>query len=228
MDTPTKEQIVQAIQPKGPALVLGLGSLLWKLASLVSNIDFILSLREGKVAVFFQFLLNWGWILLPVLALLWGLTSRDTRTTHGGMTFSVGVISFLFGALLVTYATQTDPQLITGWGNDPNASICNIAVDTSRLNGFADHWRIVGVCGVNDSTIDQMEDGRIAISTTFHITGGPVPISVPFSDALSQAAKSGKYNGMWYAILLIPEDEDMTRIKKLSEAKKDGGRIFHK
>src|SRR5712691_10327310 len=180
MDKITDSQ-KEKLADKSPALVLGLGALLWRLASWGSNIDFILSLREERVAVFFQFLLNWGWMILPILALLWGLVKRDTRTTYGGMTLSVGIVAFMFGALIVTYATQTPPQVVGGWGVDTNG--CTEMVDTSRLTGFASGYRFATVCGVVDPSIDKIDDGRI---TACHIDG-----DLPLFNACDRASVTG-------------------------------------
>jgi hypothetical protein len=127
---------LEKIEPKTPAGVLVLGSIAWRLLSWVSNIDFILSMREEKIAMLFQILLSWGWIVIIALGILWAIVSRDTRRTYGGMSLSVGVLAFMFGALIATYATQSVPQLLTAWGSDSNPIIDSqlpVALRTLRL-----------------------------------------------------------------------------------------------
>jgi hypothetical protein len=132
----------------------------------------------------------------------------------------------MFGVLVATYATQSVPAVITAWGDDPVNKNCYETIDTSRLVGFQANFRIATVCGVRDPSIDQMEDGRISISSTFRISGGPVDITIPYSDAFSQAVTSGKFKGIWHAVILVQSDEEMNRIKRLSDVLKDRGKVI--
>jgi hypothetical protein len=60
----------------------------------------------------------------------------------------------------------------------------------------------------------------------FRITGGQVAITDPFTDSLATTIKSGKYPTMWHSVLLLKKDQEMNRIKRLSDVLKDGGKVF--
>lgn len=81
------------------------------------------------------------------------------------------------------------------------------------------------VCRAADPTVDQMEDDKIAISKPFQITGGVITITVIYdpSSRIKQLVVPGAQT--WANVILLPKDEDGSRIRKLADVEKVGGQI---
>jgi hypothetical protein len=180
MEPRTKNAILD--NPKAPPIIFAVGSALWKLVAAWSNVDFILSVREEKFGLMFQFLLDYGWGILIGVGILWVLqvhkAPEDASRVHWGMVFSVGTLCFIFGVLATAYATGSIPQIIVMYGSD--GKNCTAEFDTSRLSSFRDKYNILLVCGLNDPTVDRFEDQRIALSSPFGISPAAVTITTPY------------------------------------------------
>jgi hypothetical protein len=218
--------------PKAPPTVLGVGSILWKATAELANVDFILSVREERLAMMFQFLLDYGWMLLVFACLVWLLQAHrrpEKERVHWGMVISFSILSFMVGILVSVYATGSLPNVVQSWSGDWNTQICNATIDTSRLIGFKNGYRMVLVCGASDPKVDPQEDNRIAVSSAFHITGAPVLVVAPFG-SLTEAVKqvppnTGQGFMLWHAVALIPKDSDPAAIKRISDVYRQGGRV---
>jgi hypothetical protein len=237
--------------PKAAPVVLAVGAGIWRFISYLSNIDFILSVREERIAVVLELLLDYGWILLIVAGVVWFLGAnkvpRDTSKVHWGMVTAVGIVAFMFGVLVSVAggAGGALPQIITQWGGDQQG--CNAQIDASRLGSFKSKYRVILICGISDSKIDSQEDTRIAVSSPFNIISAPSSLVIytplgPMSDAIksapqTQAIQNGQ-NGqpnqqviaqqitMWHSVALIPVDGDVSEIKRVSDVERHGGRII--
>jgi hypothetical protein len=101
------------------------------------------------------------------------------------------------------------------------------------LSGFEDDYRLVLLCGAGDPATDPQEDTRIAISSKFHINGGPLNIVAPFG-SLKEVWKSkpeppaGQAFAiqLWHTVALIPQDADPTTIKRASDIHRMNGRVL--
>jgi hypothetical protein len=238
MSEETKKDFIQKINfdsPKAAPAVLTVGAAIWKGIAELANVDFILSVREERLAMMFQFILDYGWLLLVVVGLIWILQahrSPDRERIHWGMVASVGILAFMTGILVSVYATGSLPNIMQQWSGDPMGQTCNAQVDTSRLIGFKNGYRLVLICGASDPKVDPQEDDRIAVSAAFHITGQPVAVLAPFGNLAefikqSPAPPPGQQTGfvLWHAVALIPKESDPASIKRVSDVYRQGGRI---
>jgi hypothetical protein len=170
-----------------PAVVLGVGSILWKLIDVVGRIDFILRVEDQTFAALFHAFVSYGWIILTVGSALWAyLAARNepvpdggTFKAIGGMVISVGTLAFLYGVLLAVHATGSIPNVVGAWGPTPTG--CQMLVNTTRLSTFNDGYYLVATCGLTDPSTDMLQQTGITISKPFTITPGGVSIFAPFS-----------------------------------------------
>ncbi len=207
--------------PKTPAAILGVGTAIWKIVSFFGNFDFVLSMREERLALIFESLLKWGWILLLLYAIYRYWKSPTNKSSiHWEMVAYVGILTFMFGVLLATWASGGVPTVIVGWGADTEG--CSAIVDTKRLVGFSDNYKVAIACLVEDPTTDKFEDDRLAVSNAFTITGGSISIQVPYQGTkMKGVPQLGQLTS--HTAFLFPKDEDVRSIKRLSEVKKYGG-----
>jgi hypothetical protein len=210
-----------------PAILLTIGNFVWKGFALWGNIDFILSLGEDKVTVILEAILNWGWaVLAGVGAVLWFARRKlpkSNRTEQWAMLAVVAALAFMFGTLVAAHQASSVTDLLKGWGITPSG--CGGVVDTARLAGFTKKYKFALACGMDDATIDRLEDARIAISSPFNIGGGDVTVEADFPQSVLQLLKPGETR-IWHALLIVPKTEDISRIKRLSDVVKDGGKVI--
>ena len=70
MDERAKARILIDTNVQVP-LVLTVGTGLWKLLSIWSDVDFLLSIREQKFALIFDLFTSSGWIIVLAIGLVW-------------------------------------------------------------------------------------------------------------------------------------------------------------
>jgi hypothetical protein len=130
---------------KASAILAG-GSILWKYFSYWEHIDFLLSIREEKFSVMFDFMQNAGWAVLLVIGIVWYLISLITSDADATVASawrliaSCSLVAFLFGVVVTIRASGSVPSVIGGWGG--NIGGCNAVMDTSRLMSFRKEYRI--------------------------------------------------------------------------------------
>lgn len=245
---------IQPIGPRGevaPATVL-LGNLVIRGLEWAEHVDFLLSVRDEKLATMLQFYRDFGWWVIGLGALLWlgyeykrQKSDKTARGSIGGLVASFSFVSFLLGGVIAVRATGTLPNIIVNYGGDGNNETCVADIDVSRLSGFAEDYRLILLCGMMDPSKDALDDTRIAISSPFHINaGGGVGIRgivAPLGN-LKEVLKSADIISkipvappgqtavlnfqMWHAVALIPKDVQSDSIKKASDIKQLGGRIL--
>ena len=149
----------------------------------------------------------------------------------------------VLGSLILSIAgfwtmyTKNQQQMIPRtmqWGAVPDASGhsvggCEVITDTSLIVSFADKYYVVLVCGITDPSVDQLEDTRIAVSKPFNILGGPQQIVNRFvnPDLIAQIKAAGSASvGVWQRVVLIPKEADPTKIQRLSDVPRFGGKLF--
>jgi len=238
----------------GPAIA-AIGSIVWKIISWASNVDFVLSLQSEKFGVIMQTFQDWGWILVLVGTVFWGLYEfKNTKNGEGaqervfitaGTLISCIGVAFIFGVLLTVSSAASVPSVIVAWGPGatPKGPACLTELDTSHLKRYEGKFEIVGICGVTDPTTDMYTDPMITISKPFTITGGNIQIVAPMSQEMVQkllptapatlsqnplpSSKSQLPNtNLWYRAALIPRNLDMTNVKSLTDIKNAGGKVF--
>jgi hypothetical protein len=214
--------------PKGAGIVLAIGSILWRLVAAWSNVDFILSIREERIAVILEAVLDWGWVVILIAAVIWAIAAPKDRTDKTsmswGMAITAGVLCFMGGILVTTGTASSMPAILNQWTTGPGGG-CGGVVDSTKLIGWKNKYRIILVCGVTDDRIDPRDNDKISLSKPFTITGQPISIAVDgggMQDAINQMPV-GASAFMWHTIALVPLDEDMSEIKRLSDITRHGG-----
>src|SRR5271165_6254672 len=161
------------------SLVLTVGSIVWKGISYWEHADFLLSIREEKFQMMFDFLDSAGWAILLAIGLGWLYWARliknrsDVEKRPGWkMVFSCAVVAFLFGVLIALRASGGVPAVVTTWGGSVNVGgvvQCNAIIDTSRLSSFKGKYKLVLICGMQDATVDILDNKEIMVSNSFEI-----------------------------------------------------------
>jgi hypothetical protein len=133
------------------------------------------------------------------------------------------LLSWLPYVLTSTHSATYQP-IVIGWGGSVDG--CAAQVQTSTIMKQASGYRLFLICHIADPTIDQMEDEKIAISKPFNITGRVVLMEIryPPSAPIREVAKEGSVTE--HKLVLLPKDEDGSRIRKLSDVAKVGGQVL--
>jgi hypothetical protein len=180
----------------GPT-VGGVGAIVWKIVSVVSNVDFVVSFQSERFGAIMQTFQDWGWIVAAVGCALWAWqkfrtpeadgTQEKALITPGALIAGIG-IAFLFGVMAAASSVASVPTVIQGWGPQmtPTGPACMMIMDTSRLKRFKDKFSIVGACGISDPTTDMYTDDEITISKPFTITGGAVTIEAKMNPQMAK------------------------------------------
>ncbi len=233
MSDESTKPVIDFNSPKAPPLILAVGSLLWRALAWWQGVDFILSIREEKVAMTLQLLLDWGWLVLAIIGVIWFLGAykipSDTTRVHWGTVTCVGILAFMTGTLVTVRAIGASPLVLLSYGGDAVNKTCNAVVDTSRLVGLREKDHVILLCGVSDPKQDPIEDDRISVSGPFTITGQATAISASYG-ALSSAIAGMPQNpnqgfALWHAVAVIPNDVNTAEIKRVSDVAKRGGKV---
>jgi hypothetical protein len=158
--------------PRTPGVALAIGSITWRIIGYWSNVDFILSVREERISMILEALLDWGWIALIICGAIWAFytpPSEDKTRVNVGLAIASGIICFMGGILITTQANSSLPNVLTGWA--VSTQNCAAQVNESKLIGFAKKYRIVLLCGIGNPRVDPFEDTLITLSSAFRITG---------------------------------------------------------
>lgn len=232
MSENSSEPKIDFNNPKAAPTILAIGALLWRGIAWWEDVDFVLSIREEKIAMTLELLLDWGWLVLAVVGIVWALSAhkspKDETKVHWGMVTAVGILAFMFGVLVTVHSLGSTPNVLAGWGGDTVSKNCNANIDESRLLGLKDKYRLILICGVSDPQQDPLEDERIAISRPFTIIGQSAGIVAPFG-GMETALKTMQPNqnfGMWHTVAVIPKDLNVSEIKRVSDIPKRGGKIL--
>ena len=188
-------------------LTLLVGDIAVRLLSYAEHLDFLLSVRDQKLATMLQFFRDSGWLIIAVASGIWlayeyrrRRADESARGSVGALIFSASLVAFLVGVMLAVSAMGSLPMIIQSYAGDPNAETCNATVNTSKLVGFQDDYRVVLICGVSDPATDPQEDSRRAISSKFHINGGLLTMVAPF----------GKLKDVWKNLVPPPAPPGQT------------------
>lgn len=215
-------------------LTLLIGDIASKILSYAEHLDFLLSIRDAKFASMFQIFTEYAWWIIALCAGAWALyewRQRKETTSTGALVFSSSFVAFLFGVIITVKATGSLPEIMQMYTADAVNGTCSAGVDTSRLEGFKDDYRVILICGVGDPTIDAQEDERISISSAFHITGTTIAITGKLGKMVDVwkdlHPPAGQMVGVqvWHSIALIPKESDPTTIKRVSDVTRLGGRF---
>lgn len=220
-------------------LTLLIGDVLSKILSYAEHLDFLLSIRDAKFATMFAVFTDYAWWIIALCAGVWAIYEwkmhKEDSTANafsGALVFSSAFVAFLLGVIITVKATGSLPEVVQMYSTDGTNGTCSASIDTSRLEGFKDDYRVILICGVADPNIDPQEDDRISVSSTFHITGSVIGITSKFgkmSDVwknMHPAVGQAIVALVWHSVALIPKDSDPSTIKRVSDVARQGGRFI--
>jgi hypothetical protein len=120
--------------------------------------------------------------------------------------------------------SSTLSHFLVAWGGSVDG--CTATINTSGFAQLAARERMFLICRVSDASVDLLEDEKIAISRPFQITGGVVTVNINYdpNSGIKRMAAPGSQT--WVHIVLLPKDEDGSRIRKLADVEKVGGQIL--
>jgi hypothetical protein len=172
-------------------------------------------------------LLDWGWGIILIGAAIWAFAAPkkrlDKTSMSWGMAITAGILCFMGGIIVTTGATNSMPAILTQWTTIPGG--CGGVADSTKLVGWTNKYKIVLVCGVAYDSIDPLDNEDISISRPFTITGAPISMAV-VGGKMQEAIKRlpvGANALMWHTVALVPLDEDMSEIKRLSDITRHRG-----
>jgi hypothetical protein len=227
----TKKGLGGTIAP----LVLLVGDLLSKLLSYAEHLDFLLSIRDAKFATMFQVFTEYAWWIIALCAGAWTLYEwkrKKDDSSAGALVFSSAFVAFLLGVIITVKATGSLPEVVQMYTADAINGTCSASIDTSRLEGFKDDYRVILICGVGDPSLDAQEDDRISVSSAFHITGTVIAVTGKFGKMVEVWKDVHPPTGqaavvqVWHSVALMPKDGDLSTIKRVSDVAKQGGRFI--
>jgi hypothetical protein len=228
---PIEERVKEYLNnPKTPPLALAVGQIVWRGVAALSNIDFIVSVREERIAMILEWLLDWGWIVIAVVAALWAFfaprKSQEPNLLSWQRVGVMGVLGFMAGILVTTQGGTSALSVMQSWGATPTD--CFGQIDTSKLIGFKGKDRIVLICGIVDAKVDPVSDTRIAVSAPFTINGGSILIDAAngkMNEAIDPLALGTPFV-TWHSVGLLPVSEETSEVKSVSDIETRGGIIL--
>jgi hypothetical protein len=122
------------------------------------------------------------------------------------------------------FLNKPTPNLLVGWGGTPGN--CYELINTGALLGYAEKYKIVTICGINDPSVDIMEDERITVSNAFTILPGQLPIHATRQNSPINLPRGASIVSLWHKLAIIPENVSPERIHKLSDVISLGGKIL--
>lgn len=225
--TRSKAEILRDPQEVASA-ILSIGAAAWKALSAWSNVDFLLSIREERFAVMFQFFETTGWWILLIFGLGWFIARWlqgpiRAQMPSWAVAISLAIVAFLFGVLMAVKSSGEIPNVIVGWGGAPGR--CTAVIDTSRLLSFKDDYKLALACGILDPSVDALQDKRLTISSLFTIVPGGVAIVATEERQHVDLPPNGA--ALAHYVILLPNDVPIDKIATLSDVTNLGGKIIN-
>ncbi|MGO9455265.1 MAG: hypothetical protein ACLQDV_30085 [Candidatus Binataceae bacterium] len=164
----------------------------------------------------------------------------------------------LVGALILTWVflgydiyahrsgrgEEANPLFVdyTAISGNPSFGQCLAVITGSPLVKYREDYDVAIMCGIQDTTIDRLENRKVAISKPFSIQDGSMQITVPYSKAMIDSIHDhlslqatgvpegqplvGQYS-LWYQVVLLPKtDCEVSDIHRLSDIPRCGGRLL--
>jgi hypothetical protein len=179
-----------------PPLILTIGALAWKALEYCERVDFLLSIRSENFLVIFKLFVNYGAWILAAIGLIWLFLVRNQkkRPISSEMIVVIGVLAFIWGVLITTFASGGVPEILSTYGG--SSTECHAVAQTNRLVGFAQNYDLAVVCGLEDPGTDKFNDTRVTISQRYSIHEATIPIAVPFSPIISSTLQRAIASGL--------------------------------
>jgi hypothetical protein len=214
-------------KPKIPPILLGIGTLLWELVSVVSNIDFLMSFRSENLLKMFELFRDYGWAIVTLGGAVWFFSvynKRRKKTISPALVIVVGVLAFMWGVLLTIYAVGSTPHIIESYGTE--GEVCTATFNTSPLTEFKKNYDVALICGFIDPSRDKFADTRITISVPYSIQPGTFEVSAAYGEEMRSYKKTLRIISVWHASVLLKKGTDIKLIHSLADIPKNEGKIL--
>jgi hypothetical protein len=232
----TKYQFKEVVKDTNAqaSLIMAGGSVIWKIISIASNVNFLLTVQGETFGVIFRAFESYGWVILMVIG-AWLFWVRWDQVKKRGvleapswpMVLSCSIMAFVFGVLIAVRSTGMVPNVVLAWGG--GASQCSVVVDGTKLMSFQSNYKVAFACGFTDPRSEKLKDDRITISNSFEIISGAIQMTSALSSemvtAIPALSKQLPVANIWYEALLLPNGIESQNLKNLSDVLKVGGKI---
>lgn len=203
----------------------GVGSFFWYILGKAIDVNFLLSFEDQRAAHVFQFIMDYGWIVLFLSCLLWAALIRwgiSSVPTPWSLAVMTSIVFFGVGAITAAKFAERNIAIVKSWGGAIGR--CTAVIDTSRLSNFSTGYNLVLVCGPSDPEVDIWTDSRAVISRPFTIKAPEVSILATWT--AKQKRELAGYLSVWVRVALVPNNADVSTLNNLSDIEAVGGRIW--
>jgi hypothetical protein len=151
---------------------------------------------------------------------------RETGKFLWWKTPAMPALIMLVALAWTPYFLRKGPSpVILGWGGVPGN--CNEIINTEALLPYSDKYKVVGICGITDPSVDVMEDERITVSNAFTILPGQIVTHTARQNAPFPLPSDPKaLIDVWHKIVLLPSNQNPDQIHKLSDVNRLGGQLL--
>jgi hypothetical protein len=116
-----------------------------------------------------------------------------------------------------------DPRsaaLVSSYGQDAPGA-CNMVINTSaqKLVELKSEYKLAIACFVGDGTRDILDTGNLQISQLYDIKGQSINVRIVYSDAFNQYRNIHGAIGSNIALLVVPNDIDVSQVQTLRQAR---------
>jgi hypothetical protein len=112
--------------------------------------------------------------------------------------------------------------VIRGW--DSSRKGCRTQIDSTELHKFASDYYLYVACGIDDPTVDKLQETRIAISNPFSIQGTQ-EIDISWSDSIRARFRVNRTR-IFHVAFLLPKEVNVAEIKKLQDIESHHGKLI--
>jgi hypothetical protein len=112
---------------------------------------------------------------------------------------------------------------------------CAVVVDGSALMKYRAKYYLYSSCGIENASVDRMQDGLIALSNPFSIGKERIAINVKFTPEMADIYKKAQaatpapmkpqIPNLWARPFLLPT-VDISRIRRLADVREFGGKLI--
>ncbi|MGA3309263.1 MAG: hypothetical protein ABSD08_11685 [Xanthobacteraceae bacterium] len=223
------------------AAILTVGSPISRLLTWAEHVEFLISLKDEKFKTMVEWWTSWGWIAGLVVGALWLYYrySQRSQTAHPAPTWGFVAVctfmAFVYGSIIASLPANDIPNPIIKIGGTP-PNLCGATIDASVLISFKDKYKMALTCNIVQSTVDLLDDKRIAVSNLFDITAGTrfieaedAPnILIPNDNEERRIVRNHDPFGVQYLVILLPRDVPKGKITCLRDVILLSGKIIDK
>ncbi len=200
------------------------GSFFWYILGKASDVNFLLSFEDQRAAHVFQFIMEYGWMVLLLSCLLWAALIRwgvSSVPTPWSLAVMTSIVFFGLGAITAANFAERDLEIVESWG--VTIGSCTAVIDTSRLSNFSAEYNLVLGCGPSDPEVDVWTDSRAVMSRPFTIKAPEISILATWTE--KQKQELAGYLSIWVRVGLVPNKVDVSTLKNLTDIEAVGGKV---